>query len=48
MYSNCNNEYKEVFHILVNFRLFEKTIFEKVVYQANNISKFFYVQMIFL
>ena len=46
MYSKGNNEYKEVFHFLINCRLFEKTIFEKVVHQANNISKFFYVQII--
>ena len=41
MYSKGNNEYKEVFHFLTNCPLFEKTIFE-----ANNISKFFYVQII--
>ena len=46
MYSKGNNEYKEVFHFLINCRLFEKTIFEKVVHKVNNISKFFYVQII--
>ena len=46
MYSKGNNEYKEVFHFLINSRLFEKTIFENMVHQANNISKFFFVQII--
>ena len=46
IYSQGNNEYKEVFPFLINCRLFEKTIFEKVVHQANNISKFFHVQII--
>ena len=40
MYSNCNNEYKEVFLFLINFHFFENPIFQKVVYRANKISKF--------